>query len=1137
MKARRKDTLLLIGSKDSDRFMLHTIFEPTYYILEAENIPQGILLLNQNNTYVAAVIADVPLTDDDAVRDLIAASNPNTEREIPVMLLVDTKDGGHLEERAFILGATDVVLKPYATLTIQRRLQVLVDLYLHQWHLEKLVEAQKQNIRSAYQTMLDAVSTIIENRSVESGNHSLRIRDLTRILLEEVAKFYPEYGLTPDIIENMSAATVFHDLGKIVIPDAILKKPSRLTPEEFEIMKTHTTKGGELIAKLNGAGEEKFLRYAYNICLYHHERWDGNGYPAGLKGDEIPICAQVVGITDAFDALITERAYKQAFSYETAANMIMNGECGQFAPALLECFKRVYRRWVRLVEQYTDEGNLERNEIIEILTQPEPPTDALDTLQISQLKYQTILHHLTDTVIEVNLKERLYHIVHNPNSGIMSAVAASDMGELTKEFKFHGIHPEDLSVIEKVKQELARKLFVENQRKYTFYCRLYSTYYAAYQPYEVTMLRVNTRNESQRLALGILHNLETDNQKAATAQKQDANESIVYDLMNTCLYCNNDRQLTVAKGNQMLSQLTGYYQQELETQFENSLMKLMVPEDRQILDNTIHNLGQNTSRREVQYRLLRKYGDPIWVLDRCRTCIDADGTEYSYHVLTDISSLKNDLMKQERKYIRNQVVADQFKHVVLEWDLLTDTMLSSEQWIERFGYELPEKNFSQYIGGANHIHPDDMGAFKEKLQILMQSEAKEVADIRVANSEGRYYWCRIRAVSQTKGQGKPTVIIAVVYDINDLKHSEIILKQKTERDGLTKLLNKESAKQAGEEYLKNRKATTLAAMLVLDIDNFKMINDNLGHLYGDAVLSQIGTNLRNMFRAQDIIGRIGGDEFLVLLKDLPNLELVKDRCELLVNTIGQQMQKLMPEIPVSLSVGVALIPKHGVSWGELFQHADEALYVAKRKGKGQYKIYDEQDKYYHTEEKKENNITQIDTDGSGRLNETELVRMVFHNLYASRDIEATVNEALAFVGSYFNVSRVYIFENNADDTGCNNTFEWCNVGIVPQIDNLQGINYANDVPSWQSSFNENGIFYSSDIQKLPQDLRDTLEPQGIKSVLHCAMLDKGVFKGVVGFDECNANYLWTQEQIELLEFLAEVLAVFLMKWRKQERNN
>jgi len=247
------------------------------------------------------------------------------------------------------------------------------------------------------------------------------------------------------------------------------------------------------------------------------------------------------------------------------------------------------------------------------------------------------------------------------------------------------------------------------------------------------------------------------------------------------------------------------------------------------------------------------------------------------------------------------------------------------------------------------------------------------------------------------------------------------------------------------------------------------------------------------------------------------------------------MQKLMPKIAVSLSVGVALAPTHGMYWGELFKRADEALYIAKRKGKSQYKIYAEQDKYYYAGEKNEHYITQIDTDGVGRLNEAELVRMVFHNLHTSQDLDAAVNEALAFVGSYFNVSRVYIFENNADDTGCSNTFEWCNVGVVPQIDNLQMVNYAEDVPSWQRSFNGNGILYSTDIQELPQDLRDILEPQGIKSLLHCAMLDKGVFKGVVGFDECNANFLWTQEQIKVLEFLAEVLTVFLLNRRKEEK--
>ena len=176
--------------------------------------------------------------------------------------------------------------------------------------------------------------------------------------------------------------------------------------------------------------------------------------------------------------------------------------------------------------------------------------------------------------------------------------------------------------------------------------------------------------------------------------------------------------------------------------------------------------------------------------------------------------------------------------------------------------------------------------------------------------------------------------------------------------------------------------------------------------------------------------------------------------------------------------------------------------------------------------------TQIDSDQQPVLDEDTLVRHVFHSLYSSQNLNGAISKVLAFVGAYFDVSRVYIFENAPGDITCDNTFEWCNSGVTPQIDNLKGISYEEDVPNWKSSFDEKGVLYSSDIRQLPDDLRATLEPQGVKSILHCAIMDEGQFRGVVGFDECNSSRLWTQKQISMLQFLAEVLSVFLLKRRK-----
>ena len=212
---------------------------------------------------------------------------------------------------------------------------------------------QAQKLRKMNDAMIDAMSNVVEFRDMESGQHVKRIRVFTRALAIEIMKRFPEYGLTDERIEMLTQAAAMHDLGKIAVPDNILLKPGRLTSEEFEIMKSHTTKGAEMIASFVRMDDEDYFNYCYDICRHHHERFDGRGYPDGLKGDEIGIAAQAVSIADVYDALVSERVYKKAFDKETASNMIINGECGCFSPKLLEAFKAIKDEFAHLADTYS----------------------------------------------------------------------------------------------------------------------------------------------------------------------------------------------------------------------------------------------------------------------------------------------------------------------------------------------------------------------------------------------------------------------------------------------------------------------------------------------------------------------------------------------------------------------------------------------------------------------------------------------------------------------------------------------------------------------------------------------------------------------------------------------------------------
>ena len=1134
MKSRLKDTLLLIGSADSDRSRLHGIFESNYYLLEAETAEQGIMLLKQNSTCIAAVLADIPLTNEEELRALVAACHPNTEDEIPVILFIVPSGNGSNEEYAFLLGAADVVLKPYTTLSAQRRVQVLVDLYAHRWHLEKLVEDQNQTIRNANQTVLDTLSAIIEHRSTESGNHVLRIRRLTRILLQEVARCCPEYDLDETAVDTISSAAALHDIGKISIPDSILNKPGRLDAREIEVMKTHTTIGSQLVEHLEGMGDIMYLRYAYNICLYHHERWDGNGYPKGLKGNEIPICAQVVGLTDAFDALTTHRIYKPAYEYDTAVNMILNGDCGVFSPKLLECFKHVQMELIDLARQYADGYSPKSDQIRVPLPDPKQQSFALSATQLSQLKYQALLHHLNATIMELDVDNKTYHVVYNPNPDFVSLLSNATFDEISLRLMEKGIHPEDVDNIVQMQQMFSYKLFTQNQRKCVFHCRIFNPPHNEYHPYEVTLLKVNTENPAQRIVLAIFQNLNGTGYTPPAALKQLLDAPALYDLMSSSLCCHCDDRQTILAGGHTLLHLTGYTEEMLCQNYGGSLRTLVLPEDRPVLDAMLRQARQTQRKCQCEYRIRHRSGSILWVTDRCRIHVDADGREFCYHALSDITNCKQEQARLQAAFARNQVVINQTEGVIFEWDLVTDSVICSEKWRERFGYSLKTAGLSKILQMGSHFHPDDISLLREKISELHKYPHTTFAEVRIVTREGRYLWSRVRATSVFNEEGKPTHIIGIIHDINELKNEALASRQQAQQDSLTKLLNKASAQQAVTEYLEGRSGTALAALLMLDLDNFKSVNDTHGHLYGDAVLTQVGTTLRSLFRSHDVIGRIGGDEFMIFLKDVPSREMVAERCELLVNTFRNQLHSLMPDLPVSVSIGCALVPTHGTAYTDLFRRADEALYNAKRKGKSQFSIYNPQEKYDSALDTAER-TTRIDSDVQPTMNDDSLVRFVFQSLYESRNIDATIEELLSFIGTHFNVSRVYIFENNDDNTCCSNTFEWCNVGIHPEKENLQSVSYITDIPGWPDVYDEKGIFYCTDITALEPPVRAIVEPQGIKSMLHCAIMDRGVFRGYVGFDECTTNRLWTQGQVSVLEFLAQVLAVFLIKQRSQSK--
>jgi len=1137
MPTRLKDTLLLVGGEQSVRAELSEIFSSSYNLLEAENAPQAEMLLEQNADCIVLILADIPLGDDDGLSRIITAAGSN-ENRIPVIAFSDSASA---EESAFRLGAEDVISKPFSHLSVQRRVQVIIDLHIQKWTIAKVTAEQSETIRNANQVVMDTLSTIVEHRSTESGNHVLRIRRFTKILLEEVAKNCPEYGLDEITIDTITSASALHDIGKISIPDAILNKPGALTSEEYEIMKTHTTVGSEIVEQLAGMGEEMYLRYAYNISLYHHERWDGKGYPKGLAGNAIPICAQVVGLADAFDALTTPRVYKPAYDYSVAINMILNGECGLFSYQLLECFKNVRDRFVVLAREYAD-GHSPKSDAIRVaLPTPGEASQSRDSLQTIRAKYQAILHYTEDTVLEFDIDAGVYHVVYNPNPEI-DIVVAEDGSSKDMFARMRGLHyhPDDSATLDEIERFIRNDLFTGDIRRRSFPLRLYSHISGKYVDYRMTLLRIGNAASERRYFTSVWHKVRGE--AASSGENAQAEVGLhtapaLYGLVSTAIRCRCDSVFSVDAGISDLGRLVGRTPQEIADSFGGSFVALIDPRDREGFAAAAAAAMSSNCVFEHEFRMLHGARGSFWALAKGRVHLEPDGREFFYLAIRDNSTAKELTQQLTADIERNSIIIDQTGGIVFDWDMSTDTMYCSPKWAEHFGYDPVSKNYGAQMGIATHFHPAELPRVRELIEKIQSGDESAMSvDVRIANAHGKYLWTKITAASMRGEDGELSRIVGVLQDIDELKRATLVLEERAQLDSLTKLLNKESAQEFAADYLSEMADDELAALLVVDLDNFKAVNDSYGHLYGDVVLTNTANALRRLFRTGDVIGRIGGDEFLIVMKDIPSEEMVTKRCELILETLRPVLSGLAPELNVSCSIGAAIAPMHGTNYAELFENADEALYASKGKGKNCYSIFSSE-QVYATALERSSATTRIDSDDPLAVTSESFERVVFRALYSSSNIERTIQKMLGVVGAQFNVSRVYIFENNADNTACSNTFEWCNEGITSEKESLQNVSYIDDIPGWMDVYDENGVFYCENVKTLAPNVRAIVEPQGIKSMLQYAIRDKGVFRGYVGFDECSFNRVWTKEQMQRLEFLSEALAVFLLRYRSDSETN
>lgn len=345
-----RKAILAVDDDELERALLSQIFGSDYDVILAKDGKEAIMQLGKRGKDVVIVLLDLlmPVLNGYQVLQVLKSS-PNF-KDIPIAMVTANTDPS-LEVACYTMGAMAVIHKPFSAQIVRREVDNIVEMYQNTRALKEALTEQTEKLNKFYNNLMDTVACMVEFRDTGAEMHIKRIKGMTEIMMTGYMELYPDEGITEHYKTLVVRAAAMHDIGKIVIPDKILLKPGPLTAQEREVMCGHTTRGCEILHLLTDVQDDEQYQITYEICRHHHERYNGGGYPDGLKRDDIPFSAQIVSIVDVYDALVSKRIYKQSYSNQKAYDMIVGGECGVFNPKILNCFQHVREK----LEEFSDQ--------------------------------------------------------------------------------------------------------------------------------------------------------------------------------------------------------------------------------------------------------------------------------------------------------------------------------------------------------------------------------------------------------------------------------------------------------------------------------------------------------------------------------------------------------------------------------------------------------------------------------------------------------------------------------------------------------------------------------------------------------------------------------------------------------------
>lgn len=576
-----------------------------------------------------------------------------------------------------------------------------------------------------------------------------------------------------------------------------------------------------------------------------------------------------------------------------------------------------------------------------------------------------------------------------------------------------------------------------------------------------------------------------------------------------------------------LLKIFGCTEDEFRKRFDNRFINSIYYKDRERVASTLRKDNPASPIKQAEYRIECTNGEIRWLLGRGQSIYDDLGECLCYVVVMDITQVKETLENLRLNEERYRIVVAQTESMIYEYNALNGTLFHNSLLFRlKFGYPLVQDGFPDNF--TQNIHPEDAEIFLELYKNCTVKTPTQSAEIRLKKADGCFVWCSVQNTTIFSEDGTPLRYIGGILDVDKRRRETESLKQLAQLDPLTALYNKTSIQSRIEACLAENDGKH--ALMFIDVDNFKAINDNLGHLFGDAILSELAAKLQVLAGDQSLAGRVGGDEFVLFLKNCYEFDELCQRAEE-VCSIFSTYSKENSHFPISCSIGIAVFPQDGTTYEELTHKADSALYDAKEQGKNCFEFYSDGTKLI----KRENTTNFPIFSPNQDYIDHHFSSFIFDILYQSQDIVSDINFVLSLIGQHYRLSRTYIDEMFSARSASFISYEWCTQGTCSISDNKK-YNHAEFFDAIKGKLNSDGVFLCCDSEMLSDvpPVASHFISQKLSSLLYCAILDNGAVCGFVCFEQLTDYEPWSTHEVHSLALCGKIVGSFLMKMRNRQ---